>query len=258
MKLNFNNIGGLRIGNVLFARRKFYVGNYDACIYGGGTQYPIIPVDAPNNNRPVMNIDGRVWLPLFCTYATQSGVQLVQGGYLGPVVAHWNKIHRYTMEVYDPSYPGAVAYQCRHVYPEGPFDYTRYFVHEEETVQLQQTFLGVVPAAYSGGMKVEPLDGPSNTLDDWGWAKTNKGYPAYINGILQPVINLYGRYESETESAASWSYEDYVGSTPPSSWLTNYSLEEFIPDGLIFGDLLSSLEITSGVTPQDVPDVQDG
>ena len=255
MKLDFNNIGALRIGGKLFARRKFYVGSYNACVCAGGSQLPIIQVDSPNNGRPVLNIDGRVWLRLNCI----SGTHLVQGGYLGPVVARWRRIARNTTEYLGNQGSSWTRYSCRHVYEDGDvFEYSRYFEHEETNLQFEQTFLGVIPAVYSGGAKVEPLDGPSASLDDWGGSKRNKGNPFVINGLIQPVTNQYYHYELETVSTASSNYEDYYPDAPPASWLTNYVLEEFKAEGLVFGDLFPSNSITSRVNPSDVPDVPDG
>lgn len=86
MILDFDVLGGVVVGGVLYGRGTFSHVDGNLLVYADNTMHAIIPIQTPNGG-PVLDLGGDIWLA--CHVPTSSSTW-ASGGYLAPVTVEWD------------------------------------------------------------------------------------------------------------------------------------------------------------------------
>lgn len=184
MKINFDNIGGLRLGSngTLYQWGRFRKSSNSCAIYAERNYYCFCPstdLDAAfDASKPKLQIaPGRVWLDVWIP--TDTDGHWTRGGYLGT-------------KTVDFKFTGGAL--------------------PTSGVTLSQNYLAVIPGPYTGGIRVDGIDSPPNQwtklqtpdfdgvkYDCWAEIGTFNGHPLAIT-------SGHARLKHSDHANGSWLY----------------------------------------------------
>jgi len=180
MILNFDNIGGIRFvpygesAQRLYGLRtsgdtetKYLGGKYKIeCCFAGtldGIACGMIFPGYSEPGKPILNVSGRIYIDGVHILTNPTSESFAVGGYLG------TGTDTTTFELYDGT---SIA----------------------DTATFSRSHLFVIPAAYSGGLRVSGLNDPGNTLDPGQSGKENSARIATANNNAIFLRNMVFDY----------------------------------------------------------------